>query len=40
MNTSDTENTIFSELEDMDRKEIEQNVNDLERQIRTIEEEH
>ena len=40
MNNSDSENTIFSDLEDMDRKEIEQNVNDLERQIRTIEEEH
>ena len=40
MNDSDSEGTIFSDLEEMDRKEIEGNVNDLERQIRTIEEEH
>ncbi len=40
MNNSEAEEGIFSDLEEIDRKEIEQNVGDLERQIRTIEEEH
>ena len=40
MNDSDIEMSLFSDLEDLDRKEIEQNANDLERQVRTIEDEH
>jgi|TARA_B000000475_G_scaffold11020_1_gene9942 chromosome segregation ATPase len=40
MSNSELEKGLFSDLEDLDRKEIEQNVNDFERQIRTIEEEH
>jgi len=40
MSDSESVSTIFSDLEDRDRKDIEQNLNDLERQIRTIEEEH
>lgn len=40
MNESELEMSLFSDLEDLDRKEIEQNVNDLERQVRTIEDEH
>ena len=40
MNDSELEMSLFSDLEDLDRKEIEQNVNDLERQVRTIEDEH
>ena len=40
MNKSELEMSLFSDLEDLDRKEIEQNANDLERQVRTIEDEH
>ena len=40
MNESELEMSLFSDLEDLDRKEIEQNANDLERQVRTIEDEH
>ena len=40
MSDSELEMSLFSDLEDLDRKEIEQNANDLERQVRTIEDEH
>ena len=40
LNESELEMSLFSDLEDLDRKEIEQNANDLERQVRTIEDEH
>tara|TARA_B110000003_G_scaffold177884_1_gene177271 strand:+ start:804 stop:1775 length:972 start_codon:yes stop_codon:yes gene_type:complete len=40
MKDLELESSLFSDLEDLDRKEIEQNANDLERQVRTIEEEH
>ena len=33
MSNSELEKGLFTDLEDLDRKEIEQNVNDFERQI-------
>ena len=40
MNDSELEMSLFSDLENLDRQEIEQNANDLERQIRTIDDEY
>jgi len=40
MNDSESDIGLFSDLEEIDRKEIEQTVSDLERHVRTIEEEH
>ena len=40
MSGSESDIGIFSDLEEIDRKEIEQTVDDLERNVRTIEEEH
>ena len=40
MSDSEPEQGIFADLEEIDRKEIEQTASDLEKQIRSIEEEH
>ena len=40
MSDSEPDNGIFSDLEEIDRKELEQTASDLEKQIRSIDEEH